>query len=110
MVDIRNYLENISYLLEKEEVSHQYGRKLDLSKVMELADEVQSPPRRRHKRRKPKSKVEMKDNHKEEDQKVDQEKEEEEKVELIVLQPSSFMVKVQELFSIDSEEIEVTLC
>ena len=52
----------------------------------------------------------MKDNHKEEDQKVDQEKEEEEKVELIVLQPSSFMVKVQELFSIDSEEIEVTLC
>lgn len=110
LVDIRNYLENLSYLLEKEEVSHHYGRKLDLSKVMELADEVQSPPRRRHKRRKPKSKVEMKDNHKEEDQKVDQEKEEEEKVEQVVLQTSSFMVKVQELFSIDSEEIEVTLC
>ena len=59
---------------------------------------------------KPKSKVKMKDNHKEEDQKVDQEKEEEEKVEQVVLQTGSFMVKVQELFSIDSEEIEVKLC
>ena len=110
LVDIRNYLENLSYLLEQEDTSHHYGRKLDLSKVLELADEVKSPPKQRRRRRKPKSKVEMKDHNKVEDQKKDQEKKEEEKVELVVLQPISFRVKIQELFSVDSEEIEVALC
>ncbi|GFH44909.1 predicted protein [Chaetoceros tenuissimus] len=103
LVDIRNYLENLSYLLEQEETSHHDGRKLDLSKIMELADEVKSPPKRRRRRRKPKSKVEMKD------QKQDQEEESEEKVELVVVQSTNFMVKVQELFSIDSQEIELIL-
>lgn len=100
LVDIRNYLENLSYLLEQEETSHHDGRKLDLSKVMELADEVKSPPKRRRRRRRITPKVET--NHKHEE-------ESEEKVELVVVQSTSFMVKVQELFSIDSQEIELIL-
>lgn len=84
LVDIRNYLEDLSYLLEQEEISHRNGRKLDLSKVTTLSEEVKSPPKRRRRRRKPKQ------------------------PEQVVDQPISF--RVQELFSEDSEEIEVILC
>lgn len=108
LVDIRNYLDNLSYLLEQEENSKHFGRKLDLSKVMKLYDEVQSSPKRKCRRRKSRSKVEIKHiNH--EDQKKDQKQDDEEEVEPGMVQPIRFSVKIQQLFSVDSEEIEVSL-